>query len=83
MVSIEDLEQRLKAAERVCQLVGVTAASMVTARDKAELQAWLDWHRQYGHLAEPVGDDEITALAARRDEIYAAALARLRAERAQ
>lgn len=77
MTNIEDLQQRLKAAERVCQIVGVTGADTITLRGKAKTQAYLDWAHAYGHLAEPVSAEEITVLAARRDEIREATLARL------
>lgn len=83
MSEIDDLRRRLAAAERVCQLVGITAASGETDRDKALGQAWSEWSREYRPLAQPVTDDEILQLAARRDIVRNRTLARLQRESAE
>lgn len=83
MSEIDDLRRRLAAAERVCQLVGITAARSETDQDKALGQAWSEWSRQYRSLALPVTDDEVLRLAARRDIIRNRTLARMQRESAE
>lgn len=80
MTEIEDLRRRLAAAERVCYLVGITGATGSTDRDKAKTQAWMEWSHEYGNLAVRLTDDEVLALAARREVIRNNTLVRLRAK---
>jgi hypothetical protein len=75
---VDDLRRRLALAERVCALVGITAATGETDRDKAKTQAWMDWNHEYGRLSPRLTDDEILQLAARRDIIRNNTLVRLR-----
>lgn len=83
MTEIDDLRQRLAAAERVCHLFGISAAHTETDREKATTQAWQEWSHTYGRLAAKVPDDEIERLAARRDIIHNRTLARLQRESAE
>lgn len=78
MSEIDDLRCRLAAAERVCQLVGITAATGETDRDKAKTQAWMEWSHAYGRLSSRPTDDEILELAARRDVIRDNTLVKIR-----
>lgn len=71
------LGRRLAAAERVCYLVGITAARTETDRDKALTQAWQEWARDYRQACAGVSDAEVVELAARRDVIRQRTLARL------
>ncbi|MEU8158158.1 hypothetical protein AB0B94_31270 [Micromonospora sp. NPDC048986] len=63
----DDMFRRLEAAERVCALLGISVSRSDTDRDKAVTQAWMDWHRDYGHLTQDPTDAEVVALASRRD----------------
>lgn len=74
------LEDRLRAAERVCVLVGINAVGQ-GERGKALTQSWMDWNRQYGPSAPRVSDELIAVYAHRRDEITEATLARIRESR--
>jgi hypothetical protein len=74
---VAELRARLEAAERVCYLFGISAARHETEREKAALQAWIDWHGEHGHGAQKVSDVEVQVLAARRDAIRNATLARI------
>jgi hypothetical protein len=80
VTEIDDLRQRLAAAERVCYLFGITGVRTETDREKATTQAWQEWSHTYGRLAPEVPDDEIERLAARRDIIRNRTLGRLRRE---
>lgn len=73
---IEELEQRLEAAEQVCVLFGWTAVSYRTERDKAVAQAWHDWADTYDAMPDVTAEwrARIKELAARRDEIRARTL---------
>lgn len=75
MAEIDDLRRRLAAAEKVCYLFGITGVRHETQRERATLQAWMDWHERYD--AEPVPDEEIDRLAQRRREIREATLRRI------
>jgi cytochrome P450 len=77
----QDVLRRLEAAELVCNLVGITGSAGRSERDKALTQAWQDWSHAYGSHKRPA-ELPIAELAARRDEIVARTLARLRGERA-
>lgn len=74
MAEIDDLRRRLAAAEKVCYLFGITGARHETQRERAALQAWMDWYHQYGGDGEPVSDAEIDRLDHLRREIREATL---------
>lgn len=74
---VRHLEDRVRMAERVCALVGINATDRQTERGKALTQAWMHWSHSYGGRAVPVTDDEVAKLAAERDEIVTATLARI------
>lgn len=82
MSEIEELRQRLAAAERVCCLVGITAARIDGDREKALGQAWREWAHDYAASAAKLTDDEILTLAARQDIIRNRTLAKLHREAA-
>lgn len=76
----DELEARLALAEDVCAMFSWSPARYDTDRDKAAYELWRAWaavaptdRRDYPHL----DDARIAELAARRDEIRAATLARL------
>ena len=75
-----EVAQRLAMAERVCALVGITAARSDGDREKALGQAWQDWQAAYGHAVPRPTNAEVAELAARRDEIREATLRRIRGE---
>lgn len=75
---LESLRRRVAAAERVCYLYGLSSSHRQTDREKATLQAWLEWHREHGGAVQPVSDAEVLQLAARRDVIRNNTLARIR-----
>lgn len=77
--TLTELMRRLDVAERVCWLVGITAAGE-SERDKALTQAYMGWSRHYRSHARPVTDEEIAQLAARRDVIRDTTIARLHRE---
>lgn len=76
-------EDRLALAERVCVLFGRLAIDRSVNGDggKAATQAWMDWHHTHGQDAPTVTADQVSDLAATRDRIRAATLARLRSGR--
>ncbi len=80
------LTERVRLAEIVCTIFGWTGSSAgpdESDRDKAVLQAWMDWHHLYSDPKAPTSkewDDRIAELAARRDQIRQATLARIRGE---
>lgn len=81
MNEMETLKHRLEAAERVCLMVGWTAADN-SERGKALHELWLDWLAISGASTSPadhpeLSDERISELALRRDEKRAAALGML------
>jgi hypothetical protein len=78
VAEIDDLRARLAAAELVCRLVGTAAADQQTDQGRAVTQAWMEWSHAYRHLVDPVSDEQVLELAARRDVIRNHTLARLR-----
>jgi len=76
--------KRSAAAEQVCVLFGWTANTIVGERSDAALQAWMDWVNLPGvnmpSARDPEWDQRITELAARRRQIRAETLARIRGE---
>lgn len=69
---------RLAMAERVCALLGAMPAPCSDDREKALYELWREWMDRYGHAVERIDDDEVAALARRRDETRERTLARLR-----
>lgn len=75
---LRDLEERVRAAEKVCSLVGINATDRQTERGKALTQAWMEWSHAYGGQSVRVSDDEVSRLAAVRDARVAETLDRIR-----
>lgn len=76
------IEYRLRLAENACVLAGWTVPNQQTRRAKAALQAWMAWSGHVGgaysgpdvHPGLAAAEEE---LAAERDRVRAAAVARL------
>lgn len=69
---------RLKAAEKVCVLYGLSPHRQHSDLDKACMQAWAEWASLEPHWPVPqVSDAEITRLAAARGQAVAGTIARL------
>lgn len=81
----EELLARLEAAERVCLMVGWSAADTVTDRGKAKHELWAEWlaiYESQGGSPSPkahpdLSDERIRDLAARRDATVQRTLALL------
>jgi hypothetical protein len=80
---LDALRERVRVAELVCALSGITSPAGEGDRDKALTQAWQDWSHAYRSTHELVPAEVVADLARRRDEVRAATLARfLGADRA-
>ena len=82
LAEIHYLRARLVVAERVCALFGSTCAHHMTDPEKALHELWSQWRIRYGAEVPRIGDDEIAALAHKRDATVAATLIRIRTEAA-
>lgn len=68
-VEVEQLTERLKAAETVCTIFGWTGYGEEGRREKAAVQAYMDWANAYGApRPDPEWNERVRTLAARRDE---------------
>jgi hypothetical protein len=74
---VQQLRLRLRRAEQVCGLVGMTATDRVTPRGKALIQSWMNWSHLHSGEAVPITDEEVEALAQVRDGIVEETLARI------
>lgn len=74
---LRQLEDRVRAAERVCGLVGINVSDRSTERGKALTQAWMEWVHIYGGQSVKVTDEEVRRLAAVRGQRVAETLERL------
>ena len=75
---ILELERRLKSAEMVCSLFGITGVRYETDRDYAVAQAWSEWYDGYGQDTPLASDDMIASFALRRRESRQRALDTIR-----
>ncbi|HCT78901.1 MAG TPA: hypothetical protein DGT23_20540 [Micromonosporaceae bacterium] len=68
---LDQLKQRLEAAETVCTIYGWTGSSDDSDKDKACHQAWDHWATTYTSTVRPTPEwrQRIKELAAQRDEI--------------
>lgn len=86
MSYLQDLQERLDAAEQVCILFGWTGVADYSERGDATVQAWMDWLARYGHdreraaATDPEWDQRVKDLARRRREIRETTLAKIRGE---
>jgi hypothetical protein len=82
---LDELEERLRLAERVCLLYG-WSGSDDTERGRAAMQAWMEWADFVGKeftsaKAHPeLNDEAIAALATIRAAIHTVTIARIRGE---
>ncbi len=79
---ITRLRERLRAAEAVCVMYGISPARHETEREKAAYEVWLTWSELVGPdatTAHPdLTDERITELARQRDTKRAETLARIK-----
>lgn len=78
MTDIDELMERLRAAELVCNTFAACGSRGNSDREDAATQAWMDWARDYEFAMLRVPDETIAELAARRRAIRAATLAKIR-----